>query len=68
MDATFVEVSRSDVSTPPTDAELDAVFGTPAEVGAGWVQLVDDDGAGSNEYLVWSDGVSWWYASGVKAV
>jgi hypothetical protein len=65
--ATFIEIDTTDVSNPPTDAELDAIFGTPDEAGAGFTALVNDNSAGSNEYLVWSDGSAWWYASGTKA-
>jgi hypothetical protein len=56
------------VSNPPSDAELDSAFGNPETVGSGFIRLLDDGGAHANEYLVWSDGVSWWYAAGTKAV
>lgn len=59
--------STVDVSSPPTDAELDAEFGPPATVGAGFVAVIDDNGAGSAGYLAWSDGSNWWYAAGTKA-
>lgn len=62
-----VPVSTANVSGVPTDAEIDAAFGTPAEVGAGFVGIIDDSGAGSQDFLVWSDGTYWWYASGTKA-
>lgn len=60
-------ISTINVSNPPTDAELDAAFGTPAQVGAGFVSLVDDNGAGTAGYVVWSDGANWWYTGGTKA-
>lgn len=53
--------------TTPTDAELDSAFGTPATVGAGFIGVVDDAGAGTNEYLCWSDGTNWFFATGTKA-
>lgn len=56
-----------DVSNPPTDAELDSAIGTPASVGAGFIALLNDNNAGANEYLVWSDGSAWWTVAGVKA-
>ncbi len=62
-----IRLSTVNISGPPTDAELDAEFGTPAEVGAGFIAIVDDSGAGSSDYLVWSDGTYWWYAAGTKA-
>jgi hypothetical protein len=62
-----VNVSTADVSNPPTDAELDSEFGTPATVGAGFIAIVDDNGADTNDYLVVSNGTSWWYATLTKA-
>lgn len=62
-----VSTSDDDVSSPPTDAELDAAFGTPATVGDGFVGLLDDNGAGASVYLVASDGTNWWYTALTKA-
>jgi hypothetical protein len=61
-------ISGAKVSNPPTDAELDSEFGTPATVGAGFVALLDDDGAGANVTLLASDGTQWWTVSMTKAV
>lgn len=66
--ATTITVDVTDISNPPTDAELDTIFGEPADVGAGFVALINDNGAGSAEYLVWSDGAKWWHAAGTAAV
>ena len=63
-----VATSDDDTSNPPTDAELDTAFGTPATVGDGFMAVLDDNGAGSNVYLVVSDGTNWWYATLTKAV
>lgn len=60
-------VSTADVSSPPTDAELDSAFGTPATVGAGFIGIVNDNNTGTAEYLCWSDGTNWFYAAGTKA-
>jgi len=60
--------STADVSNPPTDAELDAEFGTPATVGAGFIATIDDNGADANFYMVWSTGASWVIHTGTKAV
>lgn len=60
--------SAANISSPPTDAELDAAFGTPAEVGTGLVAFVDDAAAGSAVYLVLSDGANWWYTALTKAL
>ena len=67
-DGIKVTLHTDDVSNPPTDAELDAIFGTPATVGGGFVALIDDNGANTNEYLVWSDGTKWFYVAGTAAV
>ena len=64
---TTLIVDTTDVSNPPTDAELDSIFGTPANLPTGFVALVNDNGAGSNEYLVWTDGTNWWHIAGTKA-
>lgn len=57
----------TDVSNPPTDAELDAIYGTPATVGAGFFDSIDDNAGGANVYLVLSDGANWWTWAGTKA-
>jgi hypothetical protein len=58
----------TDISTPPTDAELDAEFGTPAAVGDGYRAFIDDAGAGNNAYIIVSDGTNWWHVALTKAV
>ena len=63
-----IQVSTADVTNPPTDAELDAEFGTPGAVGAGYVALLDDNNGDANVYLVFSSGTSWWYVALTKAV
>lgn len=60
--------STIDISRPPTDAELDAAFGTPAEVGAGYMVIITDDGSPTGPwFLVVSDGTSWLYEELSKA-
>ncbi len=61
-------VSTVDVSNPPTDAELDSEYGTPATVGAGYTRYIDDNGAGTAFYQCVSDGTNWWVFTGTKAV
>jgi len=61
-------VSVLNVSNPPTDAELDAAFGTPAQVGKDFNILIDDNNADGNVYMVRSNGTSWWYTTLTKAV
>lgn len=66
-DGVVTQHSTADVSNPPTDAELDSVFGTPAAVGAGFLAGIDDNGADTNFYLVYSTGTSWVVFTGAKA-
>jgi hypothetical protein len=61
-------VFTDDVSNPPTDAELDSAIGTPADKGAGYKAIVDDNGAGANVYLVVSDGTNWWHQALTKSI
>lgn len=60
--------STANVTNPPTDAELDSAFGTPATVGAGFTATLDDAGGGTAMYSVASDGTNWWYTLMTKAV
>ena len=60
--------STANVSNPPTDAELDAIYGTPAAMGAGFSFHLDDAGGGINFYYVVSDGTNWFYFTGTKAI
>jgi hypothetical protein len=65
--ATGLTRSTINVSNPPTDAELDAAYGTPATVGSDFFRVVDDNDANTSVYLVHSNGTSWWYAALTKA-
>ena len=58
----------NNVSAIPTDAELDAIYGTPASVGAGFVSYLNDAGLGVSVYQVISDGTNWFYTLLVKAL
>ena len=49
------------VSNPPTDAELDAAFGTPADVGEGWYCWIDDNNLGLTIWHVASVNTQWVY-------
>lgn len=62
------KVSTANTANPPTDAELDSAFGTPATVGSGFHAILNDAGGGTNEYFVWSDGTNWFYVTGTLAV
>jgi hypothetical protein len=58
--ALTLDVTESEVSDPPTDAELDALFGQPSAVGRGWFKFLSDTTSGSDKfYLITSDGTGW---------
>lgn len=63
-----LQVKESDVSAPPTDAELDALFGTPESNGNGWHCFVKDTGSGGVLYLVVAYGSEWYTFAGTLAV
>ncbi len=63
--------STDNISTPPTDAELDTAFGDPSDLTPGFIGVVDDGGAGAEAttYICWTTGTAgeWFYALGTKA-
>jgi len=66
--APFATYSTANVANPPTDAELDSAFGAPSVNERGRMWLLNDAGAGTNEYLATTDGTNWLYATLTKAV
>jgi len=52
----------------PTDAELDAAFGTPADLGNGFIGILDDGGAGITVWLCVTKRGAWWYEKLTEAV
>lgn len=56
--------SDDNVSSPPTDAELTAAFGSQPD---GFVGVLDDNGAGTDVYLVLRKNSSWWHEAMTKA-
>lgn len=54
--------------TTPTLAELTTSFGAPATVGTGFVGLVNDAAGDANNYLVFSNGTSYYYLKFTKAL
>lgn len=62
-----VTISDANVSSPPTDAELDSEFGTPATVGDGFEAVIDDGGAGTTVWRVTALNGKWWYVSLTEA-
>lgn len=51
-------IASQAVSDPPTDAELDAIYTSPATVGSGWTKLLMNSNS-STLYFVVSDGTNW---------
>lgn len=51
----------------PTDAELDAAFGTPASLGRGFIGTVDDNDGSAASVLVWTTDSAWFHVVGVKS-
>lgn len=64
--------STANVSDPPTDAEIDAAFGAPITLGAGFIGIIDDNDAGADGdvWLCTTTGTDaeWFYVSMTKAV
>ncbi len=51
-----------------SDAQLDSCFGEPGDVGSGFTARYKNTTSGSEaEYIVWSDGTSWFYVAGTEA-
>lgn len=64
----YVKVSQNNTANPPSAAELATAFGAAATVGAGFVGIVNDNNADANNYLVFSNGTSYWILTATKAV
>lgn len=64
----YVKVSTANTANPPTAAQLVSAFGAAATVGAGFVGIVNDNNADANDYLVFSNGTSYWILTATKAV
>ena len=60
--------SNANISIPPTDAELDGIWVSPAAAGDGFIGFVDDNGAHTAVYLITSDGTNWWHGALTKAL
>jgi len=59
------EVQLTNVSDPPTDAQIDTAFGTPQE---GFIGIIDDDGNDTDVWLIVGSAFSWYYQKLTKAV
>jgi len=61
------KVYSSNVSNPPTDAELDALFTSPATKGDGWTCYIDDFDS-ANFYQIVASGSLWFILTATKAL
>lgn len=60
-------VNTDDVTNPPTDAELDSIFGLPS-ANVGKMYYIDDNNLDTTIWLIWSNGTSWFYQLLTKAL
>jgi hypothetical protein len=67
LDGLKVKYTEDDVAGPPTDAQLDTAFGTPATLGAGYIGILDDNSADADVYICFTNDISWWHIKGIKA-
>jgi hypothetical protein len=54
-------IESSDVSDPPTIAQLDAIFGSASDLGVGFFCFLKDLSSGGKMLLVMSDGSSYYF-------
>lgn len=68
QESATVRYQEAATSSPPTDAQLDAAFGDPADLHNGFIGILKNTSLGTSYWLVWVvDGV-WAYEEGTKAV
>lgn len=60
--------STANTGNPPTDSDLDTAFGAPNTLGVGFQAIVNDNGAGTNVYLVQAVGSAWFIQALTLAV
>lgn len=63
-----ITISNNNVSTTPTDAELDTAFGDAAGLYNGFIGLLNDNSLGISVYLCVVVDNEWWYESLTKAI
>ena len=57
-----IESREGTVSSPPTTGEINSIFDTPTNIGQDFIGLIIDT-VNSLEWLVWTDGTSWYVVS-----
>ncbi len=63
-----VEYVQDNVSNPPSVTEITTAFDTPANVGEGYIGIINDNGVDSHVWFCLSTGSDWWYTSMTKAI
>jgi len=63
-----IPVVNASLGGAPSDAQLDAIFTSPAEIGNGGHRFVRDIDSGGVLYHVVSDGTNYWYQAMTMAV
>jgi hypothetical protein len=64
----IVSLSVSNISNPPTEAELITAIGAPDTGKINSIYHIDDNGGGLRHYLAMADGNHWWITTLAKAV
>lgn len=64
----LIPINNANVSSPPTDAELDSAFGDAATMPNGFMGIIDDNGAGTAVWLCVVTNNNWWYEALTTAV
>jgi len=64
FDGVILNIESSDVSDPPTEAELNAIWPTAV---AGFTGYVHDSSSGGKLYQCIFDGLNWWTFTGALA-
>jgi hypothetical protein len=64
----ITQYAETDIADPPTNANLDAVFGTPAALGGGFIGIIDDNDADTDVWICWTSDAEWYYLQGTKAL
>ena len=62
-DPVIPSLSTNNVNNPPSDANLDSAFGTPANLPDPFFGIVDDNGLGTTVWLVVATNGSWFYTA-----
>jgi len=63
-----IPVVDASLGGAPSDAQLDAIFTSPAEIGNGGHRFVRDIDSGGVLYHIVSDGTNYWYQAMTMAV